>query len=34
MGHIDNLDNGLWNKYQKNLKNEKKLYRYVLLLVD
>jgi hypothetical protein len=34
MGHFDNLDNGLLNKYQKNLKNRKKVFIYVLLLID
>jgi hypothetical protein len=31
MGYFDNLDNEPLNKYKKNLKNEKKVYRYVLL---
>jgi DAD family len=25
MGYLDNFDNGLLNKYKKNLKNEKKI---------
>jgi hypothetical protein len=33
-GYLDNLDNGSSNKYEKILKNRKKLYRYVLLLID
>jgi hypothetical protein len=34
MGYFDNLDNGPLNKYKKNLKNEKKVYICVLLLLD
>jgi hypothetical protein len=34
MGYFDNHDNGLINKYIKNLKNEKKAYGYALLPLD
>jgi hypothetical protein len=32
--YFDNFNNEFSNKYEKNLKNRKKLYRYVLLLID
>jgi hypothetical protein len=34
MDYFDNLDNKFLNKYSKNLKNRKKYYSYVLLLID
>jgi hypothetical protein len=34
MDYFDNLDNWLLNKYKKNLKNKKKLYRFILLRLD
>jgi hypothetical protein len=34
MDYFNNLDNEPLNKYKKNLKNEKKVYRCVLLLLD
>jgi hypothetical protein len=33
MGYLDNFDNEFLNKYDKNLNNRKKSYRYVLLLI-
>jgi hypothetical protein len=32
--YFDNFNNEFSNKYEKNLKNRKKLYGYVLLLID
>jgi hypothetical protein len=34
MGYFDNLDNEFSNKYEKKFKNRKKIYRYVILLID
>jgi hypothetical protein len=34
MGYFDNLDNRFSNKYEINLKNRKKNYKYVLLFID
>jgi hypothetical protein len=34
MGYFDNLDNEYLNKYKINLKNEKKIYRCIFLLLD
>jgi hypothetical protein len=34
MSYFDNLDNESLNKYKKNLKNRKKVYRCVLLPLD
>jgi hypothetical protein len=34
MGYFDNFDNEFLNKYKKNLKNEKKNYRCVFLLLN
>jgi hypothetical protein len=33
-GSLENLDNRFLNKYEKNLKNEKKSFAYLLLLID
>jgi hypothetical protein len=33
-GYLDNFDNEFSNKYGKNLKNRKKSYGYILLLID
>jgi hypothetical protein len=34
MDYFDNLDNGPLNKYKKKTKNEKKVYRCVILPLD
>jgi hypothetical protein len=34
MSYFDNLDNESQNKYKKNLKNRKKVYKCVLLRLD
>jgi hypothetical protein len=33
-GYLDNLDNEFSNKFEKNFKNRKINYEYVLLLID
>jgi hypothetical protein len=34
MGYFVNLDNEFLNKYKKNLKNKKKVYKYVFIPME
>jgi hypothetical protein len=34
MGYFGNLNNGLLKNFEQNLQNRKRIYRYVLLLID